>query len=397
MMHPLLFLVGSKTFSVSLDKATELFNLCSRYSLIYHQLSAPKADGRIYIRVSPLTALRLQRLSARHGIELISHKRSGLPYLLLETLSRPGMVLGLLLAIFTVISARAVVWDVRVEGNQRVSDGEIVALLRDSGIGIGTPIRDIDIDGTEMRFLIASDEISWMAVNLRGTVISVEVRETEPVTPDTSDIIASNLVASANGTIVGFEEIRGDLCVKLGSDVSEGELLVSGVYGSETSPLRLTRAKGRVFALCEREYTLSVPLNFEKKVYTERQKIKKSLIFFEKEVKFFRNSGNSYASCDTIIKVEYFNLFGLGKLPFGIKTVTEKEYVTRIASRTEAQAAEQASLLLWQSFYSDCPEGELASKSISGKIEDGAYVIRAKIESIENIAVEKIIEVNIIK
>ena len=397
MMHPLLFLVGSKTFSVSGDKGAELFNLCSAYSVVYHQLSAPTDGGRVYIRVSPLTALRLQRLCVRHGIELLSHKSSGLPYLLLGTLKRPGMVLGLLLAAFTVISARAVVWDVRVEGNSRVPEDEIVALLRDSGIGIGTPIRDIDIDGTELRFLVASDEISWMAVNLRGTVVNVEVRETEPTVPDTSDIVASNLVSTANGTVVGFEEIRGDLCVKPGEDVSQGELLVSGVYGSETSPMRLTRAGGRVLALCEREYTLSVPLIFEKKVYTNRQKIKKSLIFFEKEVKFFRNSGNSYTSCDTIIKVEYFNLFGLGKLPFGIKTVTEKEYVTESASRTEAQAAEQANLLLWQSFYSDSPDGELASKSISGGIEDGAYVIRAKIESIENIAAEKKIEVNIIK
>ena len=397
MMHPLLLLVGSKTLSVSLERAPELFNLCSVYSVIYHQLSSPEDSGRVYIRVSPLSALRLQRLCARHGIELSSHKSSGLPYLLLETLKRPGMVLGLLLAAFTLISARAVVWDVRVEGNQRVPDSEIISLLKDSGIGIGTPIRDIDIDGTELRFLIASDQISWMAVNLRGTVINVEVRETEPTLPDTSDIVASNLVSTANGTVVGFEEIRGDLCVKPGEDVSEGELLVSGVYGSETSPLRLTRARGKVFALCEREYTLSVPLNFEKKVYTQRQKIKKSLIFFEKEVKFFRNSGNSYTSCDTIIKVEYFDLFGLGKLPFGIKTVTEKEYVTETASRTEAQAAEQANLLLWQSFYSDCPEGELAFKSISGGMENGAYVIRARIQSIENIAAERRIEVDIIK
>ena len=60
MIHPLLFLVGSKTLSVSLEQSPELFNLCSFYSVIYHQLASPEDSGRVYIRVSPLTALRLR-------------------------------------------------------------------------------------------------------------------------------------------------------------------------------------------------------------------------------------------------------------------------------------------------------------------------------------------------
>ena len=45
-------------------------------------------------------------------------------------------------------------------------------------------------------------------------------------------------------------------------------------------------------------------MKYDKKVYTGRKKIKKSLIFFEKEVKFFGNSRNLYASCDKIDVVE---------------------------------------------------------------------------------------------
>ena len=399
MIRPFLYLVGFHVLCVPADKGADLVNICAQAGVVYHPLGTRRmenGEAELLIRVSPYASLRLRTLcrTARIDVKLVS--RHGLGTLLCRILRRPGIVAGLCACILMTALGSRVIWDVRIEGNDTVSDEVITDLLRECGVGVGSDKTKIDVDAVKNRFLIKSDEISWITVNIIGTVAEVEVRETK-TQEQAPDYVASNLVASRNGTVVEFDEIRGNIAVELGEDVSEGELLVGGVYGSETSALRFTRAEGRVMALCRRDYSVKVALQFDKKVYTGCKKIKKSLIFFEKEVKFFRNSGNSYTSCDTIIKVEYFDLFGLGKLPFGIKTVTEKEYVTETASRTEAQAAEQANLLLWQSFYSDCPEGELAFKSISGGMENGAYVIRARIQSIENIAAERRIEVDIIK
>ena len=91
---------------------------------------------------------------------------------------------------------------------------------------------------------------------------------------------------------------------------------MGAIYGSEGEALRLVRSSGSVFALCEQDFCISVPMKYDKKVYTGRKKIKKSLIFFEKEVKFFGNSRNLYASCDkidvgVINMVEEYSLFSL--------------------------------------------------------------------------------------
>lgn len=287
-----------------------------------------------------------------------------------------------------------VIWDVRIEGNDTVSDEVITDLLRECGVGVGSDKTKIDVDAVKNRFLIKSDEISWITVNIIGTVAEVEVRETK-TQEQAPDYVASNLVASRNGTVVEFEEVRGNIAVELGEDVSEGELLVGGVYGSETSALRFTRAEGRVMALCRRDYSVKVALQFDKKVYTGRKKIKKSLIFFEKEVKLFRNSGNLYTSCDIINKVEYLNFFGLGELPFGVRSVEYVEYQTETAQRSEEQASEQANFQLWQMFFADAPTAQTVGKKLLGRLEDGYYILEAEIECIENIAVEKEIEIDI--
>ena len=93
--------------------------------------------------------------------------------------------------------------------------------------------------------------------------------------------------------------------------------------------------------------------------------------------------------------MEYFNLFGLGELPIGIRTVKYVEYETQTAKRSEDTASEQASYLLWQSFAGDAPEAQLVGKKLIGRTEGESYLLDAVIQTHEDIAKEMPIEVNI--
>lgn len=393
MIRPLLFLVGYEILSVDESDSARLINLCTQAKIVYRIIDF--GEGRVRLRVSPIAAMRLRILCAKYGIVICVHRRHGIPDLLARFISRPGLVLGFALSVLTVAASGRVIWDVRVEGNETVPTEYIKETLSECGIGIGTPKEGLELDSIENRFLILSDEISWITVNVTGTVAEVEVREVQSA-EELPDYAASNLVAARNGTVVSFEQVRGNIAVELGEAVSEGELLVGGIYGSEDTALRFVRSSGRVFALCERDFHISVPLEFEKKSYTGEQKIKKSLIFFEKEVKLFGNSGNLYTSCDIIDEVEYLNFFGLGEIPVGIRTVKYAEYENETATRTEEQAREQAIFELWQSFYAQAPEAQQVHKTLEGKLENGTYILIATVGSIENIAVEQEIELDIV-
>jgi similar to stage IV sporulation protein len=396
MMRPLLFAVGYHILSVPAEQSASFAELCSAARITYHNAGVKKSgeDDRRYFRLHPLSAHRAVRLCARYGVDIRVESRHGVPELLKLLWARKGLLLGLIFFAVSIFASQCVIWDIRVEGNKSVSEQTVEELLARSGISVGSVKSRLDIDSIENHLLILTDEISWISVNIIGNVAEVEVREAV-APPSEEDFICSNIVASRNGVVVGFEGVRGNIAVKLGEAVSEGQLLVGGIYGSDTEATRFVRSRGKVIALCEREYTIEVPLKYNKKVYTGEQKIKKSVIFFKKEVKFFGNSGNTYATCDTIDGVEYFDPFGLGALPLAIRTVTTSEYVTRDEMLTEEQAREQAYFLLWQRFAADAPDAEIVSKSITAQLEGDKYVLRAVIESHEGIGVEQEIEVKI--
>ncbi len=393
MIHPLLFIVGYSVISVSTEDALRLINAFSLRKMVYHDMG--ERNGRRYFRLSAAAYFRAIAVCDSLSIEIKTEKKRGTPFLLGGLFRRWGLVVGGIAVVLCIFLSGRVIWDVKITGNKNVPDEVIISTLEECGVGVGTLLSQVDVDSVENRFLILSDDISWITVNLIGTVAEVEVREVQRAEIE-PDYVCSNLVAAKNGKIVELFQVKGDVCVELGEAVSEGQLLVSGVYGTDTSPMRFVRSEGKVFAACEKEYLIEIPLEYDKKVYTGEQKIKKSLIFFKKEVKFFGNSGNSYASCDTIEVVKYFDLLGLGKLPFGIRTVTYEEYTSQTAVMTEEQAEEEAIRVLWQTVFGDCPDAEVLSKSFSGEIVDNAYVLRAKVTTLENIAVEKEVKVEIV-
>lgn len=393
MIHPLLFLAGCEILEANGTHAAQIVNICARHGISYRIIGF--YGDRVRLRLTPIRFLRLRTLCEERGIEIFTVDRRGVHVVLERLIMRPGLLAGLALCVFIAVMSGRAVWDVRVVGNGEVPAERIVATLGECGIGVGTRIKGLELDKIENRFLILSDDISWITVNITGTVAEVEVRE-RLCAEETPDFAASNLIAKQNGTVVGFEEVSGNISVELGEDVSKGELLVGGVYGSENSATRFVRARGKVFALCKRDFCISVPFKFEQKVYSGEQKIKKSLIFFEKEVKFSKNSGNSYTSCDTIDRVKYFNPFGLGELPIGIRTVRYVEYRTAVATRTEEQAKAEAIFELWESFYGEAPEAELTGKKIECRTEGDSLVLSATVESIENIAEEREIKLDIL-
>ncbi len=393
MIRPMRFLIGYEIISADGANSAKLINICSGAGIAYSPLGF--FEGRLKIRVAPIAAARLKIICEKHGVALHTEEKHGLPFVLAEFFSRPGLVLGSVLCVLMIIFSGRVVWDIRVVGNSAVSTENIISVLEECGFGVGTEKAGLELDKLENRFLILSDEISWISVNITGTVAEVEVRELQSE-PEPPNYAASNLVAARNGTVVGFEEVKGNISVELGEAVSEGELLVGGVYGSEDTALRFVRASGQVMALCERDYSIEIPLEYDGKEYTGEQKIKKSLIFFKKEVKLFGNSGNLYTSCDIIDEVKYLNFFGLGDIPVGIRTVRQIEYRTVTAERTENEARAQAVFELWQRFYEDAPDAQLVEKTLEEKCEGGCYVLSATVESIENIAEEREIKLDLL-
>ena len=383
MANPITFIFGYRTITADIAFAADIFNLSRKHGMIYRNQTATEETVRF--ECSLFTARRLEKLCLEAGICFLSVKERGVPRLFYKYRHRYGIFLGLIISVLLVFLSSTVVWDIRIDGERRLTEEKILADLSMCGINIGSPIRSLDTDVIQNRMIIYSDDISWISINLSGTVAHVEIRESEPIPHEKVKYTAANLVADTDGEIRGFENVRGEIVVKIGDLVRCGDLLVSGIRNSTTQGFSYTCAEGKVNALTESSYSVDIPLKYEKKVYDERKYREKYLIFFNNEIKIYSNNRNSYTSCDIIDTVEYANPFSLGELPFGIRTVRYLSYTYEPAERSAEEAIDLAFFKL------RCAEEEMGisdviSKQLSGEFTDGVYRLHSTTTSVKNIA-----------
>lgn len=394
LFHPLRALTGYRLLKGRQSDGERLLELCRTGGVT---LLGTESDGESISLLCPFFSSRkLLSLAKQSSMPLEVVASYGLPALLARYRHRYGAALGLLVSALLIFFSGSVIWEIEVDGALALSESEVIEVLEECGLSVGTLRRSVDIDALENRVLIYSDDIAWISVNIIGTSAEVEIREV--VLPDASDEenapAASNIVAARSGRIVSLENVSGNVSVAIGETVSEGQLLIGGIYGDEESGFRYKRAEGRVRAEVEREFSVEIPRVDQQKVYSEQKIYEKYLIFFKKRIKFFSNYRNLPTTCDKIDIEELLPAPNGKELPVGIATVRYSEYSYESVTRTDEQLLALGYLRL-EAMLSDALSGaELLSRQTETELCEDSLVLRCRVRCIEDIACEREIEID---
>lgn len=395
MANPITFIFGYCKISAALPDAADIFNICSKYGIVYRNQKA--TDKEISFECSLPAAKKLSLRCSELGISLISVTEHGIPRLFIKYRHRYGIFAGIIISLMLLFMSGRIIWDIRVEGDlERLTKSEVIEELKDCGLKIGMPKSKLNTGEIETRVIVYSDEISWISINIFGTVAHVEIREAEPLPEENFFYDAANLVATRDGQIESFEEVKGNIQVKPGDFVREGDLLVSGIYDSKALGFIYKCSSGKVFARVKTDYEVSVSLKYDEKRYTGEEFVEKYLVFFNKEIKIYTNFGKKSPKCDIIDTISYADPIGKGELPVGIRTVRYAEYEYVSAEKSAEEAIDLAYKKL--RFKEDeLGISDVISKELSGSFEtiDGkeVYVLRCTAVSVANIAKQVKIEV----
>ena len=383
-MNPILFLFGCRRLRADAVNAPGMLNLCLEKSIPFCDFQGGE-DGSVSILCPWRGAGRIKRLADERGIAVSALEVGGLPRYLWRLKGRFGLLLGALAASLLLGLASGVVWDVRVSGNTTVSAGEVIRELDACGFGVGSRLSGVDTDALENRVLLRSDRLSWISIQLDGTVARVQVveRVEKAETPKTKP---ANLVAAQGGQIELLELYRGESVVHIGQAVQKGELLVSGVYDSQTRGYRYTRAAGRVLARVEHRITVEIPLQYLEKQVTEDRISEIELNFFQKKMKIFKSTGNGEGACDIIEEVNGFSKWGLQNLPISFTKYIQRYYEEIPTTRTSEQALAEAYRVLDERLAELSSDMQLLRKDISTTLTDEALILECTVLVIENIA-----------
>ena len=300
---------------------------------------------------------------------------------------RPGVLLGIIVLLFSLFASRMFIWNITVTGNDNVSTEKTMALLEDHGIYIGAFKPSIDLHKIYNEILIENEDYCWISVNIRGTVANVEVRESEKplkLSPDKNKY--ANLISEYEGEIAYIESYSGIDCVKVGDAVKAGELLVSGIYEDKLGKTQLTYAQGKVYAKIWRTFIIEVPLEYDKRLYSDTHSYDLDIKIFSKTINILNNSRNLGQMYDIIEENEQLCIFDCVYLPIQVKRTVYNKYTLIKAQRDEQTAQYIAYERFNRELIDFVGDGEILSKQVDAITENDVLYLKAQVYLIKNIA-----------
>ena len=279
----------------------------------------------------------------------------------------------LLLAFVSVLFAsKFYVWDIAVVGNDKVATGKILDVLAECGVRSGKFWPDFSADNIRNEVLLRMPELSWISVNMHGSLAEVIVVERQAAPEMRNEKAYSDIVSRFDAYVSYIDVLSGQAAVKKGDAVTRGQLLVSGRVESSLATSELTEALGYIKGEINCILNAVYPENVAEREYKGRSKEKYSLIIGNKRINLYSGSSISGMNCDKINSVWWFEVPDLFSLPLGISVSREFEY-DAIPSNPERERCKAVlNETLTAAFENMAGDAEILSSKLSYG-SDGAF------------------------
>lgn len=364
------------------NKPEYFLNLCSLNGInIWKTVFKGK---NLYFKTDINSFKNIKKISAKFKGRVHITKKIGAPFILNRYKKRYGLFIGFAMFAVLLNLLSLYIWNISVVGVDEKISKSVISNLETLGIENGTKISKIDAKILRNELLLNIKELSWAAVNIEGSFLTVDAKVKEKREEISNE--PTNLLAAYDGIVKKIETINGTCNVKVGEAVKKGDLLISGMVEYKDLHTEFVRARGKVTAEVEEKIVISTPLRTEKSVRTGECFNRSVLDFLGIKIPLFLNGVKS--SYETEIKEKSAKLFGV-TLPLKIitkefyPTQNREEYFTISAAKTLAEKNIENEII---KFVGD---GKIIEKSLNEKIEKDKFVIIAEIKCEKNIIFEE--------
>lgn len=347
-----------------------ILNLCAARSLpVKEPESVDAYTLRLWVQERDLPELESLCRQGRCEMKLLEKQGGSGNLRLLRR--RWALLLAAILVSAVLGLSSLFVWEIEVQGCERLSPGQVLRALADCGVERGSYWPALTPDLVRSRMLNRMPEIAWMTVNVSGSraVVLVQERAEKPEIYQESAV--SDLVAARTGIVARVRVENGYPLVQEGQSVVEGEVLVSGTVENLTQPSRQLRARGSVLADTWYEQTAVCPPAAEQKGEVVSKSSRFALKVGRKRINFYRKGKKTLDGCDRMVHEYNLGVEGLFALPL---TLVREDCVRRQSlAPTEARKEPMAERL--RSQLQERLEGEvLSSQTGSYRAEGSVYV-----------------------
>ena len=327
---------------------------------------------------------KIRTLAKKSRVKTKITAKHGMPFIVNRYKARIGLFAGAVFGIILCIFLSNFIWSVKISGTEEISNTYLESLLSDNGISVGVWKNNLDVDQIERNIQRKCGDVRWMSINITGSLVTVEVKETYKKPKLDTSKNPCNVKAVKDGVITRIQAYNGKPVVTKGSGVVNGQVLVSGLDETKQGDMRYLRANAKVYADITEQQTLSIPkkvtYSYADDNYVDRKNFRFLWLDFPCNLAF-----ESYENSVSTVHGE--NLFiNDVVLPVGFKIQTDRELVTEdyTISKSSAQEIVKTDCILYEIFAKS--ESTVVSRNISVKENKSGYNFTADYIFNENIA-----------
>lgn len=376
------FLCGYVYLRVTAENPAKLLNLCAAKGIGIWRVSVK--NNFIYFKIGIASFKKLRIFKRKIPCKIHITKKVGLPFFVSKNQKRYGMICGLAIFIAIIYFMSGCVWNICINGNKNIKSEEILSSLNTIGIYEGVSLKKIDSEEKRNELLLVQKGISWAAINIEGSKITVDVTETKEFVEQ--DYSASNLVSTEDGVIKKIEVKNGVTEIKVGDTVQKGQLLVSGIKEYNDGKVDFVKSKGNIYAEVEYTFEMIQPLKVTEFIKTGEQVERKVLSFFNFKIPLFLGDVEP-----TYVASQEKDKISTGDSYLPIKIHTKKFFKTKETTYvlTSDQAQKRALEKSDKKIAELVDDGRIISKQQKTTVDNNNLIITTKIKCLKDIVFEE--------
>ncbi|MGM9555161.1 MAG: sporulation protein YqfD [Oscillospiraceae bacterium] len=378
---------GTVRLKVSGAQPERILNFCAEKGIEFWDAS-PCEDFSVSFSAFSSDCAAIMSQSGKNGleIELLSEKGGRK---LASSVKRRAVFVVLAVVSVTLASVSSLfLWNIEIEGNDKLSDAQILRALSDCGVDYGVFWPSLSSDEVRSRVVAEMPEIAWLSLNVRSSRAHIVVHERLDKPEIVNEKAPCDIVAAKSGVIKRMSVLEGESAAVPGSAVAEGDVLVRGLMSSETGDERHVHSMAQVIADTWYEISAQTPLTEDRKTEKVHTDTAFSLIIGKKRINFFSDSRNKYTSCDKINKLRYISLGDVFTLPLGYAIESTTQYETKAVPIDEKESVEHMKADLRSELQRRIGDGQIVSEEYSVSKTEGLLTVTLRAQCTENIARE---------
>lgn len=312
-------------------------NICISKKILLWNIKREKSSI-LYANIGINDYRKLKNIAKKTKSKINIQTKKGLPFLVHKYRKRKIFVALLAIIFIALFAMSKFIWNIEIKGNEQIAKTEIIEELNKNGLKVGTYKGKINANSIINKIRLDRSDIAWIGIDIEGTNVIVEIRETSKAPEIIDENEYCNIIANKEGMITKINVQNGTAVVKEGDIIKEGDVLVQGLLEGKYTGIRYVHAKADIEAKIWYSKKEKVFLKQQIQVPTGATEQKYTLNINNFKINFYKTL-SKFENYDTINEDKKLKLFSNFYLPIEITKQMNYEYEYEEKIYTEEELA----------------------------------------------------------